>query len=80
MTAERIRDCRRTRSNATNTVEKLQGLTPVIEDWHLLFEGNNQIIQSSILSMYVYVFHVQDIWKRLCNTASGTDSYFKDDQ
>ena len=32
--AERIHECRRTRSNATNTAEKLQGLLPVIEDWY----------------------------------------------
>ena len=34
LTAERIRGCRRTRCNATNTADKLQGLVPVIEDWH----------------------------------------------
>ena len=34
LTAERMHGCRRTRSNATNTAEKLQGLLPVIEDWY----------------------------------------------
>ena len=35
LTDERIRGCRRTRSNATNTAEKLQQrLLPVIEDWY----------------------------------------------
>jgi len=34
LTTERVRGCRRTRSNATKTVEKLEGLIPVVEDWH----------------------------------------------
>ena len=34
LTAERICGCRRTRSNATNTADQLQGLVPVIEGWH----------------------------------------------
>ena len=34
MTVARTRDSRRIRSNAEREKEKLQGLTPVVEDWH----------------------------------------------
>jgi len=34
LTAERIRGCKRTRSNANKADDKLQGIIPVVEDWH----------------------------------------------
>ena len=34
LTAERIRGCKRTKSNSTTAKERLEGLEPVMEDWH----------------------------------------------
>jgi len=34
LTTERVRGCRRSRSNADEAGTKLQGLIPVVEDWH----------------------------------------------
>ena len=34
LTTERARSCRRSRSNADEAESKLQGLIPVVEDWH----------------------------------------------
>lgn len=34
MTTGRIRGCKRIRSNAERGKERLEGFTPLIEDWH----------------------------------------------
>ena len=34
LTAECIRGCKRTKSNSNTDKERLQGLEPVVEDWH----------------------------------------------
>jgi len=34
LTAERIRGCKMTSSNANKVDDKLQGIIPVVEDWH----------------------------------------------
>lgn len=55
LTAERVRGCRRTRSNATNTAEKLQGLIPVIEDWHSKVALLKVCMYLMIIESYVYM-------------------------
>jgi len=34
LTVERVRGCKRTKSNSNTDRERLQGLEPVVEDWH----------------------------------------------
>ena len=48
LTVERIRGCKRTRNNANTGDDKLQGIEPVVEDWH-----------SKVALIKVYIkFHV----------------------
>ena len=86
MTAARIRGSKTIRSNSQRGIKRLDGLLPVVEDWHakgclltvsihvMCLITTHSCVLLYIQQLYMrFVYDTQAIWKRLYKCSSSTD-------
>ena len=76
MTAARVRGTKSLKQIETRAVDRLQGLIPVVEDWHarmaFVAVSNFLFIYCSMLIMLFNIL-LQAIWKQLFSSRSSMD-------